>query len=206
MKKVKLKDIAIIALLIAMEVILTRFLSIQTPVVRIGFGFLPIVIVAMLYGPVYAGAAAAMADLLGAMLFPIGPYFPGFTFTAFLIGAVYGLFLYKRNPDKDVVKDTAEGAAEGTTGSTNDGTVGKDKKGLLRDLIRIGIAVLIVTVVLQLFLDTLWISIITGSEYIVWLPLRAIRTAFMLPIQIILISLVMASKQLFPAVESKSAS
>ncbi len=30
------------------------------------------------------------------MLFPVGPYFPGFTLTAFLMGAVYGLFLYRR--------------------------------------------------------------------------------------------------------------
>ena len=36
----------------------------------------------------------ALADLLGALLFPIGAYFPGFTLTAFLTGLVFGLFLY----------------------------------------------------------------------------------------------------------------
>ena len=192
MKKITLKEMAILALLIAMEVILTRFLSIQTPVVRIGFGFLPIVIIAMLYGPVYAGVAAAMADFLGAMLFPIGAYFPGFTFTAFLIGLVYGYFLYKKKPQN--IEDTETIESKGTT----------NKATLVRDLLRISAAAFIVTVILQLALDTLWISIITGSEYMVWLPLRAVRTAFMLPIQIILISLVMASKQLFPALEEKS--
>ena len=38
----------------------------------------------------------ALADFVGALLFPIGAYFPGFTLTAFLTGMVYGLFLYKR--------------------------------------------------------------------------------------------------------------
>lgn len=30
------------------------------------------------------------------MLFPIGPYFPGYTLSAFLSGIIYGLFLYGR--------------------------------------------------------------------------------------------------------------
>ena len=163
---------AIIALLIAMEVILTRFLSIQTPVIRIGFGFLPIVIIAILYGPLYAGVAAAMADFLGALLFPIAAYFPGFTFTAFLTGFVYGIFLHNRKP------------------------------GLKQSFLYISAAALIVTVGLQLALDTLWVSIITGSSYTQWLAIRAIRTAIMLPIQIVLISLIMASRQLFPIITS----
>ena len=36
------------------------------------------------------------ADFIGAVLFPIGPYFPGFTLTAFLTGTVFGVFLHKR--------------------------------------------------------------------------------------------------------------
>jgi ECF transporter S component (folate family) len=38
----------------------------------------------------------ALGDFIGAVLFPIGPYFPGFTLTAFLTGTVFGLFLHKR--------------------------------------------------------------------------------------------------------------
>ena len=30
------------------------------------------------------------------LLFPTGPYFPGFTLNAFLTGAVFGLFLHKK--------------------------------------------------------------------------------------------------------------
>ncbi|MEG1932033.1 MAG: folate family ECF transporter S component, partial [Pygmaiobacter sp.] len=66
------KCIAQMALLIALEIILSRFVSIPTPIVKISFSFLAIVTMAMLYGPVYAAAGAALADFLGAILIPFG--------------------------------------------------------------------------------------------------------------------------------------
>lgn len=90
----KIRIMVNVSLLIALEVILSRFCSIATPIVKIGFGFAPIAICAMLYGPVWAGLAGALADLTGANLFPIGPFFPGFTISAALTGIVFGLFLY----------------------------------------------------------------------------------------------------------------
>ena len=53
-------------------------------------------VAALLLGALNAGIVAALADFLGALLFPVGPYFPGFTLTAFLMGLCYGLFLYKK--------------------------------------------------------------------------------------------------------------
>ena len=93
----KAKTIAFVGLLVSMEIIFTRFLSFQTPIIRIGFGFIPIAFSAILFGPLIGGMAAAAADIIGMMIFPKGPYFPGFTLSAFLTGAIYGLFLY-RNP------------------------------------------------------------------------------------------------------------
>lgn len=84
-----------IAIMIAAEVILTRFISINTPLLRISFGFIPVVIVAIMYGPLWAGTAYAIGDIIGALLFPIGAFFPGYTLSAFLTGLVYGLFLHK---------------------------------------------------------------------------------------------------------------
>ncbi|MDD7511568.1 MAG: folate family ECF transporter S component [Peptostreptococcaceae bacterium] len=94
----KTTKIIVIALLIAAEVVLTRFLSIQLPTMRIGFGFIPIAIAAMLYGPVWAGLAHTVSDLLGIFLFPaVGGFFPGFTLTACLTGVIFGLVLYKKD-------------------------------------------------------------------------------------------------------------
>ena len=77
MKNNSVKKLVEISLLIALEVILTRFCSINTATLRIGFGFLPIAIIAMMYGPLSAGVAYALGDLLGMMIFPNGSYFPG---------------------------------------------------------------------------------------------------------------------------------
>ena len=90
------RTITTLALLTAIEIVLSRFLSISMWNIKIGFSFVPVVVAAILYGPLAAGAVAALADFIGAILFPIGAYFPGFTFTAFLTGCVFGLFLHKK--------------------------------------------------------------------------------------------------------------
>ena len=96
MRNNKTEKLVIIAFLIALSVILTRFCSINTDILRIGFGFLPAAMVGIMYGPIWAGASYAVADVLGMLIFPSGAFFPGFTFTAFLTGCVYGFFLYKK--------------------------------------------------------------------------------------------------------------
>lgn len=88
--------LVLIAMMIAANIVLSRVLSISLWNLKIGFAFVPIVLTAMLLGPVAAGITAAAADFIGAMLLPIGPYFPGFTLTAFLVGVCYGVFLSKK--------------------------------------------------------------------------------------------------------------
>ena len=96
MSKINTRMLAYMSVLVAVEIVLSRFLSINAWNIKIGFSFVPIVLAAMLYGPLCAGIVAALGDFLGAILFPIGAYFPGFTLTAFLTGVVFGLFLYKK--------------------------------------------------------------------------------------------------------------
>ena len=94
-KKPDVRMIVIIGLMIAFEVVMHRLLGIQTPIVQINFGFVPIIIIAILYGPFYSGLAWGMADVIGTLLFPTGAFFPGFTITAFLSGVIFGIFLFK---------------------------------------------------------------------------------------------------------------
>lgn len=155
-KKFDVKKLIQISLLIAIEVILTRFCSIQTPIVRIGFGFLPIAIIAMMYGPLSAGIAYVIGDLLGLALFPSGAFFPGFTLTAFLTGITYGAFLY----NKPVTWPRIVGA------------------------------VLVVCLVLNLGLDTLWLSIMMGKGYLALLPTRILKAALMIPVQTFIIGVI----------------
>jgi len=140
-------------LLISMEIVLTRFFSIQTPIVRIGFGFIPIMIASVMFGPVLGGLTGAFSDILGMMLFPKGTYFPGFTLSAFISGMIYGIILY-RSP---------------------------------KNMLRIIIAVSIVVIVVDLGLNTYWLSIITGKGVVALFVPRLIKSIIMLPIQSLLI-------------------
>lgn len=90
------EKIVIMGLMIALEIVLSKLVSINISFLRIGFGFLPIVILAILYGPVWAGIGYAIGDLIGAFVFPTGAFFPGFTATALLTGLIYGWVLYRR--------------------------------------------------------------------------------------------------------------
>jgi len=96
MPKIKTRDLTLIALLAAIEIVLSRFLSIQAWNTKIGFSFVPIVVAAILLGPIPAAVVATIADIVGALLFPSGAFFPGFTLTACLSGLNYGLFLHKK--------------------------------------------------------------------------------------------------------------
>ena len=93
------KKLAVSALLLAADVILTRILAFNTPLMKIGLGFAATALCAMLYGPWWAAGVAALGDLLGSLLFPTGAYFPGFTLTAACTGAIFGLCLYRRGTD-----------------------------------------------------------------------------------------------------------
>lgn len=90
------KRLVILAMLTAMEIMLSRFCSISAWNMKIGFGFAPVAAAAILCGPLAGGLVGAASDFVGAILFPIGAYFPGFTVTAFLTGAAFGLFLHKK--------------------------------------------------------------------------------------------------------------
>lgn len=94
--KGRTNKLAVSALLITADVVLTRLLALNTPVMKIGLGFAAVALSAMLYGPWWAALTAALGDLLGALLFPTGAYFPGFTLTAACTGVIFGLCLYRR--------------------------------------------------------------------------------------------------------------
>lgn len=90
------KKLVFVSLLVALTVVLARFVSFKSDILRISLEFFPIAIAAIMFGPLAGGVTAAVADVVGGLLFPHGPFFPGFTLSAFISGVIYGLFLYKR--------------------------------------------------------------------------------------------------------------
>ncbi|MGX7347793.1 folate family ECF transporter S component [Aerococcus vaginalis] len=90
-------QIALVALFMALNIVLTRFSIPLGQNNRISFGFLSSVLLGFFFGPWVAGFAVAGNDLLKSFLFGTsGGFFIGFTLNAFLGGMFYGLFLHRK--------------------------------------------------------------------------------------------------------------
>jgi ECF transporter S component (folate family) len=147
------RTLVTLSLLLALEVVLTRMLSINTSFLRIGFAFLPLAVAGYLYGIIPAAVMAALADLLGMLLFPSGTFFPGFTLSALLTGGLYGLFLHGRPVT----------------------------------WLRVLLVSVIIALVVDVSLNTIWLSILLDKAAVVLLPPRLVKAGLMLPIQVLLI-------------------
>ena len=94
----KLKDVKVLtaaAMLLAVAVILSFFKISLSEVMEIRFSNIPVAVAGMLFGPGVGGAVGALADILGYVVRPTGPYFPGFTISSALSGVIFGLLLQK---------------------------------------------------------------------------------------------------------------
>lgn len=149
MKKTRI--LVFMSLLVSLNVLLTHVVPVvQTDIVRVSFGFIPLSLSSMLFGPVIGGIGGAVSDLIGMVIAPKGPYFPGFTLNAFLSGAIYGVFLYKKP----------------------------------KSFTRIILAVLCVSVFVNIGLNTYWLTILTGKGYLAMLPARIVQNGITSLIQI----------------------
>lgn len=98
LKKLTTRELTTLGLLIALNAVFSEFLDFQiTESLKISTSFIILAITGAAYGPLYAGIAAGVGDLLGIFIFP-SPYaaFFGFTLSAMVDGAIYGLLLSKK--------------------------------------------------------------------------------------------------------------
>ena len=95
-KKMVLNDMVFLALLIAVHVIFSRLLAIQTPLTKISLSFLPMTLCAIKFGAGHTMILGGLADIIGAIVFPVGAYFPGYTLTEVVRGFIMGSLLHKK--------------------------------------------------------------------------------------------------------------
>lgn len=156
----KLKKVILSGILLALVIVLNRFVSIKTPLLVISFTFVPIMMSAIWLGPKYSTLIAALGDFIGAILFPFGTYFPGFTVSAGLTGLIYGMFLYKKQ-DNEMT----------------------DKKFIIRLII----SNLLVLGIVEIFVVSLWLNMLYGKAYLLVVSSRVVAQVIMFPIRIITI-------------------
>lgn len=93
-----LKTLTTLSLLMALNIILSQTLSIKIgKEFSVGIGFVTIAAAAYLYGPIAGGSMAALCDIIKAIFFPFGPFFPGWTLSAYIGGFIYGMCFYKKD-------------------------------------------------------------------------------------------------------------
>ena len=86
------RNLILMAALIAMQIILARFLSIQaSDILHISFESVPIVLAGMWLGPLSGAIVALIADILGTVLSGYGIWFPPIALGPVLVGVISGL-------------------------------------------------------------------------------------------------------------------
>ena len=154
------KKIILTAVLLAMLIILSRFLSIKTPILKISFAFVPTMLCAVWLGFKWTVLLNVLGDVIGATLFPTGPYFVGYTISTAIAGLIYGLLLYKKE--------------------------GKEYSNI-NFLIRLIIATTLVAIICNMGLNTLWSAITTGKAFWGLLGMRVVKQLIMIPIHVAVI-------------------
>lgn len=155
----KNKKIILTSVLLALLIILSRFLSIKTPIMKISFGFVPTMLCAIWLGPKWTILLNVLGDIIGATLFPTGPYFIGYTISTGIAGLIYGSLLYKKDDEQ------------------------YEGKSLI---IRSVISVVLVTIIVNMGLNTLWTSITAGKAFKVLFMTRIVKQIIMVPVHIII--------------------
>lgn len=94
----RIRNISLAGLFVALSIVFARFFAGDilvggTSVLRISFGPVPIYLSGMLLGPVYGAITGILADALGYLVKPLGPYFPGFTLNGALTGLIPALLV-----------------------------------------------------------------------------------------------------------------
>ncbi len=93
-----IRTLTVTGMMMALALVL-RSLAIQvTPDIRISFAFLPIIVIAMLYGPVVGGMSSVAVDFLGYIISDakIREYSLLLACVHIIAGIIYGLFLYRK--------------------------------------------------------------------------------------------------------------
>lgn len=93
----KVQAIAICGVMGALAIVLGYVATIRIgDYIRVGFSFLPNVIIDFLFGPVVGGVFGGAMDIIKYLMNPTGPFFPGFTISAIVGAVLYGIILYRQ--------------------------------------------------------------------------------------------------------------
>ncbi|USS86017.1 MULTISPECIES: folate family ECF transporter S component [Fructilactobacillus] len=152
LRPLSLKGMTYLAILMAIEIIVGRFV-IGSSSVQFSFTFIVIALIAKWYGPFWSTGVAVIVDFIST-LFSGQPYFPGFALSAILVSLIYsiGFFQQKRISWPRVI-----------------------------------IVVALITVFINLILNSWWVSIIAHTPFSYFFGVRLGKNLISFPIQTVLL-------------------
>lgn len=85
------RNLVMMAALVAIQIILARFFSIQTDTLRISFESIPVILAGMWLGPLCGAVVAVVADVLGTIIQGYGAWFPPLVLGPLSVGILSGV-------------------------------------------------------------------------------------------------------------------
>ena len=166
------RNLVICAMMAALSIILMSTTSFYiTPHIKIGFSGLPNRLVDFMFGPVVGAVFGGVMDVLKFLIKPDGGFFFGYTVTAIAGGFIYGLFYYRLH-----IKKPLETGLKGSKLAT------AWIKANVMSILLIFIANVLVKILCNIGLNTLWSSMTTGKAFLAILPARIIKNLIQIPV------------------------
>lgn len=164
--KINVRTMVKAGFLVAISIVMTRFVYIMLApagfqVLRISFGYVPLMLSGLLFGPIVGGLTGLAADLIGFLVNPMGPYHPGFTISSVLWGLIPGLVFIVLKGKKRLVESYS-----------------------LKNIV---LAVTIASIIVSLILDTYWLSKLYGKGFLILLPTRVVAALISIPLNSIIL-------------------
>ena len=166
------RNLVICAMMAALSIVLMSTTSFYiTPNIKIGVSGLPNRLVDFMFGPVVGAVFGGIMDILKFLIKPDGGFFFGYTLTAIISGFIYGLFYYKLKIKKPLKTDVTgiELFVEWCLAN-------------VQSILLIFIANVLIKVLCNIGLNTLWNSMLTGKAFLAILPARIIKNLIQIPV------------------------
>lgn len=176
-------NLVLCAMMAALSIVLSVTTSYYiTPEIKVGFSGLPNRLVDFMFGPSVGCFFGGMMDLIKFFIKPDGVFFFGYTLTAMVAGLIYGTFFYNLQIKVPVKQLEEEQNASGK----------KRPRWMLwflanvKTILLIFIAEVLVKLLCNCGLNTLWSSMFTGKAYLALLPLRLTKNLIQIPVDTVL--------------------
>ncbi|MBP3568581.1 MAG: folate family ECF transporter S component [Lachnospiraceae bacterium] len=170
------RNLVLCAMMAALAIVLSYTTSFYiTNDIKIGFSGLPNRLVDFMFGPVVGVIFGGVMDVLKFLIKPDGGFFFGYTLTAMVGGLIYGIFYYRLQ-----IKQPLNSDAKGSK------LVLLWIKTNALSILLILIANILVKVICNIGLNSLWSSMMSGKAWLAVLPGRVLKNVIQIPTDTVL--------------------